>query len=119
MGETVVDAPETDERIYASLPVIQLLLGGLHNLKRAFEKLCRQVRCGGERVGDIVPADLAGVEKPFRLNSVLPPGATISKLSNKVCGMSGDKVSISELRGHAFFYFVQGAKVRNRMHIEL
>ena len=69
-------------------------------------------------MGDVVPADHAGVEEKFRLNSVLPPGATVAELSNKTSGAASDEIQIAELRGHALLNFVQGAKDGDGMWIK-
>jgi len=119
VGKTVVDAPETNERINAPLPVVHLFPRGFHNLERAFEELSWMMSCSGKSVGDIVPADDAGVEKPLRLNSVLPTGATIAQLSNKIRGAAGNKVQISKLRGSALLYFIQGTKNGDGMYVKL
>ena len=74
--------------------------------------------CGGESVGDIVPADHAGMKQPLCHHAVLPTGASISELSNKTRGVAGDEVQIAELRGHALLYLVQGAKNGDGMNVE-
>jgi len=88
-------------------------------LKRASEEFSWVVGRGGECMAGIVPADHAGVEKPLRLDPMLPAGATIAELANKASGASGDEVQIAELRGSARLDLIEGTEDRYGMWVTL
>jgi hypothetical protein len=48
-------------------------------------------------MGYVVPGDHADVEEPLGLDSMLPAGTGVAVLTDKIRGVPGDEVLVSEL----------------------